>query len=168
MWIDNFNRAFSAQLGIYMHSTRKKIKDRFIGDLGINPFDYYFRRGDVQPYKEKYIYDEFDKIIIATANELFKATNLRGKKTQGIQTTKLDVFWCLYGCINYKETSESIFRNKTGKIVPIKEGTVRRYERDIIKTLINHFENDEDIRADIYEAIKNEYSKYDSNQSWNN
>jgi hypothetical protein len=156
--------------GIFMHETRKKIKHRFIGDLGINPRDYDIKRGDVQPYKDQYVYDEFDKIIIKTANDLFKATSksIGNKKFQKRQGKKLDVFWYLYACRDHKETSICVLKKKNGKLYPIKEETVRRYERDIIKILIDYFENDEKIKAKIYKAIKNEYSKYEFDETKDN
>jgi hypothetical protein len=146
---------------LLMHSTRTKIKHPFIAKLGINPRDYDMRRGDIQPYERQYVYDEFDKIIIKTAAELFKINLDKTKegKNKIRYGVKLDVFWFLYACKDYEETAECVLKENNDKKHPIKIATVKRYERDIINKILHHFNNNKEIRNKIYEAIKAEYGE---------
>ena len=124
-----------------MHRTRMKIKDEFIAEIGINPRYYDKKRGVAPPYgQDEYEYDEFDMIITKTTNELLRAKKskqTRKYKSEG-QESMLDVFWYLYACFSVKETSEMVLkRNKNNKLEPIKEDTVKRYEREVIKLVKN-------------------------------
>lgn len=136
-----------------MHTFRKQIKDDFIADLGILPVEYDRKRGVTPPYiQDKYVYDDFDRIISTIANKILRIKKKRESKKL------LGVFWYLYACFTEEETCTYVMKkNKKGQLEPLKIETMRRYRREIVQKLIQRLRNDEYLKEEIYKAIKKEY-----------
>ena len=136
-----------------MHKIRKEIKDDFIADLGINPVEYDRKRGVTPPYtRGKYVYDDFDGIVLRVANDILRIRKKRESKKL------LDVFWYLYSCYQEEETCAYVTKkNKQGQQEPLKIGTVRRYRREGVKKLKQRLRNDENLKEEICKAIKKRY-----------
>jgi len=141
-----------------MHEIRKMIKDGFIADLGITPRDYDRKRGVGPPYsRDKYEFDEFDRIVIKVANKILM---VRKDTEKGVaeQGKVLDVFWWLYSCYSKKETCEYVLKKgKAGELEPLKVNTVTRYIRKAVKAVKESIQNDTEIKEEISNAIKEEY-----------
>lgn len=141
-----------------MHGIRRKIKDEFIADLGINPRDYDRKRGvGLSTSRDEYKNDEFDGIVITIANELLK---VRKDKEKGAaeQGKVLDVFWCLYSCYSVEETCEYVLvEGQKGELKPSNLDTVTRYMRTAVKAVKESIQNDTETKEEIRDAIKRQY-----------
>ena len=144
-----------------MYTVRKRIKDKYISDLGINPLHYDKKRGIERPFSQDDYdkYDEFDGIIIKLAGELLSVTKKKGGnlKRKDKHGKILDVFWCLYACYTEEKTSELVLKKSKDKLEPLKLDTVIRYKNDAIKAIKDYLNNNKELREEIRNAIKNEY-----------